>query len=189
MFCSFPMWSYGRHFNGVPMKEPTFPNLWAGGLFRWKTWIAPIELEYCFLTDTVPWQSPSTTGLWFCFSLPLQVWLTMLLSIVLCNVGLSMVFGGLVVWWEGVRESSLSSKSIGGMPHVYISCIKKKIKLGVLREVFALCLRYGSMSIVNISWPEFCGTHSPETEAYTNVSISNWWTKEGASAKSEQALK
>lgn len=52
-----------------------------------------------------------------------------------------------------------SVKSIGGMPQVYISCIKRDVKLGVLREVFALCLECSSMSTVNIPWPELRAWH------------------------------
>lgn len=128
---------------GVPLREPTSRPFSLGvsseGKLGWYWWNSNI----CCLTDTVPSQSTSAMWLWIHVSLSLEVWLTKLLSIALCNVGSCMVCarGGMVRRGQGLEWplwASLSVKSVEGKPQVYISCIRRGVKLGVLRGVWPL---------------------------------------------------
>lgn len=106
-------------------------------------------------------------------------------------------FGGLW-WWCGQRASEDLNDLFGGlcvlsgggdMPQVSISPIERVVSLGVWREGRVCPVACHFETVRRQTLASHSCTPSPETEASVTVLINNWWTGEGASAKSEAAWK
>lgn len=113
-------------------------------------------------------------------------------STVLCKVGLGMVFRG---WWCG-KSGSESLNDLFGSLYVLnggetrhrssLSCRDASLRVHTEGSVRPAALHFeavrGQTSVSH------CCPPSLETEAYASVLINNWWTREGASARSEPAF-